>query len=370
MAVSDVEAIITRHDRPDSRYLELGSQHPAVGFVGRDGEGTLIGSRWVLTAAHVARGIPDGARHVEFEGTRYEIDNVFLHPEWSGRGRADIALLRLASDVKGIAPAHLYKKSDESGKIVVFVGRGDSGTGLTGPKKADRKKRGATNRVERVDDDWIYFTFDEPTSSSATDLEGISGPGDSGGPALISEDGKVYTMGVSVWGNPGKNGRGTYGATEGYTRVSRFSKWIEDVIAGKVAVAKKLPSEDRGGITVAVPKGGAKIPDTAAGRKLRDFLKVLNQGDSSETTEFVKTFSKSFSHRLPVDDAAGFMRLARQNYGGFDVFIVEKSSEHMIRVILRTRKSSRELRRLDLTTEKKAPFAILSLDYGPGPRID
>ena len=371
IATPDAEAIIIRHDRPDSKYLELGARYPAVGFVGRDGEGTLVGSRWVLTAAHVARGIPNGARHVEFGGIKYKVENVFLNPEWSGRGRGDIALLKLESEVKGIDPVHIYTGKEETGKTVVFVGRGDTGTGLTGPRTMDRKKRGATNKVERADKDWIYFMFDDPAGSAATELEGISGPGDSGGPALIEKDGRVFTIGVSVWGNPGKNGRGTYGATEGYTRVSSFAKWIEDVLAGKVA-ASKSPSRGprRGEVVVTVPKGGAKLPGTAAGKRLQEFLSVLNAGDAAKIADFVSTFSKSFSSKLPVGDAAGFMRLANRNYGGFDVLHVEKSTDHMIRVILKSRKSDRELRRLDLTTEKQAPYAILSLDYGPGPTID
>jgi len=146
-------------------------------------------------------------------------------------GPNDIGLIKLATPVKEIVPIPVYKDADEVGKQVIFVGRGGTGTGLTGPIHEDRQKRGATNTVESVEREWLHFTFHEP--AAATDLEGISGPGDSGGPAFIQKSGKTYVAGLSVWGQPGKNGRGTYGAQEGYTRVSSYSGWIRDTLSGK-----------------------------------------------------------------------------------------------------------------------------------------
>ncbi|MEW6207324.1 MAG: trypsin-like serine protease [Acidobacteriota bacterium] len=225
---SPSQAIIIRHDRDDARYLELGSRYKAVCFIGRDGEGTLIAPLWVLTAAHVAAGIPKNSMIVTLD-REYRIEKIIIHPDWRDGGPHDLALIRLREPVSGIEPVSIYTATDEVGKIVTFVGRGDTGTGLTGPRVMDRKKRGATNKIESADERWLYFTFDDPRT--ATDLEGISGPGDSGGPALLEKDGKLYTLGVSVWGRPGKNGRGTYGAREGYTRVSRYAQWIEQQTA-------------------------------------------------------------------------------------------------------------------------------------------
>ena len=59
------------------------------------------------------------------------------------------------------------------------------GTGLTGPTDGDGRLRAATNVIDNVDGNYFLFSFSPPEDPSATDLEGIGGPGDSGGPAFI-----------------------------------------------------------------------------------------------------------------------------------------------------------------------------------------
>ena len=74
---------------------------------------------------------------------------------------------------------------DYTGVTVVFVGAGDIGTGESGPAGADGQMRMARNTVAVADERFLLFKFDAPDSPSALDLEGISGPGDSGGPAYV-----------------------------------------------------------------------------------------------------------------------------------------------------------------------------------------
>lgn len=220
-------AIIMRHDRHDAQYQALAAKYTAVCAVGRAGEATLIAPQWVLTAAHVATGFRRELG-VTCGTSVYEVAAIVPHDQWKDGGPHDIALIRLSRPVEGIAPVGIYERGDEAGQPVVFVGRGDHGTGLTGPVAADRVLRAATNQVDTVDEHWLHFTFDGPPGG--TDLEGISGPGDSGGPAILERDGRPLVAGVSVWGRSGEKGRGTYGATEGYTRVSRYRDWIAQAI--------------------------------------------------------------------------------------------------------------------------------------------
>ena len=228
--------IITRHDVEDSAYLELGARYAAA-LVGMnlgaeggppDGHGVLVAPGWVLTAAHVATEVEPG-HELSAGGARHAAAEVILHPEWDGGAGDDIALVRLATAVPNVAPVDLYEANDEVGRTVIVVGRGDLGTGLTGPEGNDRRLRGATNRVDGADEGLLWWRFDAPADRGVTTLEGISGPGDSGGPALVDVDGRVFVAGVSSSQSTRATGgrEGVYGVTEYYVRVSVYADWLE-----------------------------------------------------------------------------------------------------------------------------------------------
>ena len=187
-------AIVIRHDRDDAPYRELGTKYPAVGRVLPNGlSSVLIAPRWVLTAAHVGEALMPFDLRVRFKGSDYPVEKIILHPDWGKSDEApgrDVALLKLARPVTDVEPAMLYDRKDEVGKLITFAGWGMTGNGLTGPGEMDGALRGAHNRAVRVDDTTVYFTFDAPPKGE--DLEGISGPGDSGGPALLEEGGRLY----------------------------------------------------------------------------------------------------------------------------------------------------------------------------------
>jgi len=232
--------IIRRHDRPDSLYVALGRGYESLVHINlatptgaADGEGTLIAPRWVLTAAHVATEVRLGHR-IAVGGALHAVDSIILHPDWDD-GPHDIALLRLAMAVKTTAPAVLYRDTAELDRTVVLVGYGDIGDGLTGPRDNDGRVRGATNLVDEATDFWLKLVFDPPGSGRTTELEGVSGPGDSGGPAFLHGVEDEVIVGVSsaqstraAGGQPGR-----YGVTEYYTRVSRYVAWVERTIGGQ-----------------------------------------------------------------------------------------------------------------------------------------
>ena len=83
VAGSTAHAIVIRHDRPDSLYLELGRRLPPLARVGL-AHGTLIATDWVLTAAHVAEGVSPLSGAIEIEGQEYPVSRIVLHPTWIG----------------------------------------------------------------------------------------------------------------------------------------------------------------------------------------------------------------------------------------------------------------------------------------------
>lgn len=232
-------AIITRHDTPDDAYVAFAEELPVTSAVVRynptDVAGTLIAPQWILSAAHVAETIERGQILLASSGDSLEVEEVILHPRWIEGGRPeDIALIRLAQPVSSIRPVDLYTDRDEEGKEVIIAGNGDFGTGLTGPEGNDGKMRAATNRVDEATETYLTWRFDDPREhpERATTLEGISGPGDSSGPAFIQMEGEYLIAGISSGqSTQATNGQeGLYGVVEYYTRVSTYERWIREAM--------------------------------------------------------------------------------------------------------------------------------------------
>jgi hypothetical protein len=232
LGVQVAGAIVIRHDRDEAEYRELARRWPAPCAMNLPGgEGTPIAPDWIATAAHVARHLKVGGA-VTCSGSTTTIARLEIYPG-GGEGRDDLALVHLAAPLAASRPVRLYRGRDELGATVVFLGRGRFGTGLTGPMTGDGVLRAATNVVERVHERLLVFRFDAPPAGTA--MEGISGPGDSGGPALLEVGGEVLLAGISSGQDARAQGNreGVYGVLEYYTRVSSYVDWIDGIVLAR-----------------------------------------------------------------------------------------------------------------------------------------
>ncbi len=224
--------IIISHEADDSEHLRLASDYPDPIVLTRnhagsaDGMGTWIGEDWILTAAHVAEGFRTGDP-IGDEG-RLIVADVATHPGWAAE-MIDLALIRVADGPSAIDIVPLCAPGDLTGATVVFMGAGDTGTGKTGPAAADGQMRMARNAVTVVSKKHLFFEFDASDAPSAVDLEGISGPGDSGGPAYVEQENGVCVVAVSSGQDtePTGGAEGRYGVIEIYTRADVQQDWIE-----------------------------------------------------------------------------------------------------------------------------------------------
>jgi hypothetical protein len=133
-------------------------------------------------------------------------------------------------------PLKLWREGGEASHVVNLIGHWQGGNGLTGVSAtAEKKLKGATNRVASADRYWLKFVMDAPSDRASTPLEGVSGGGDSGAPAYLQIGEVVYLLGVGSR-NSDTNDDGVeqnYGDMDLYVRISPHAAWIDRVLEGR-----------------------------------------------------------------------------------------------------------------------------------------
>ncbi len=325
--------IVTRHDKAEEKFYADPADYPSVvqlrlsdltGIV--EMEGTFIQKDWIITAAHGLNSV-ESNQQIKILDSTYTILKIIVHPDFEGFEN-DVALIQLHRPVSASKPITLFSETTELGKQITIVGRGWTGTGLTGITKDDQKFRIATNKIDSVSTHWIKFRFDEPSNPNTTELEGISGPGDSGGPAFIEVNGQKYLAGISSNQLNEQIGikEGHYGVIEYYTRVSNYIQWIDEVISGKFQEQKTIQNN----------KTNWGFPDTEIGKKATLFMDAIASktiSDSFMEEVFYKSFRESFDLKGFVQGIAnslvnpqiGEIRKAKNNVLIFTVLSESKT---------------------------------------------
>lgn len=248
-----------------SPFAGVGSLVVGTGNTERLGSGAAIGSRYVLTAAHVVDLNNDG----KFDGKdgtsgiyfvlniggdathRIAVAQVDIHPFFTGFNRPtvndDIAVLTLAEDLPEGVPTYAVGGNLVAGTIITFVGYGRSGEGLKGYTTAASPvvKRFGQNVVDAFygqDDkgqpevNEVYrFDFDGPKGKGplgagtlGNSIESQLGTGDSGGPAFVLTDYGYTIVGVSSFVQGSNAPR--FGSMGGGAIVTPYLSFIHSII--------------------------------------------------------------------------------------------------------------------------------------------
>jgi secreted trypsin-like serine protease len=212
---------------------------------------TLLSPEWAVTAAHCVDEGPvknfalvTGSVDLD-TAQRVAVRDVIVHPDWdegpreARRFHNDIALLRLAtrSDAGVIRPgaAGGTAEADEGQARVTGWGRTTpTGGGVRKLRTVDLRivsTRDCNDRASYGDGDPSTPDRVLPTMLCAGFLQGgaDSCQGDSGGPLTGTDGGQRVLIGVVSWGE-GCGRPGKYGV---YTRVSRFTDWINACMEGR-----------------------------------------------------------------------------------------------------------------------------------------
>ena len=243
---TQASAIVIRHDKPAENYLASKRDFPPLAtFYNIGVHGTLIAPEWVLTATHTVFCLQKG-QIIQVGEEFAEVQERYSHPSYKLGKKNDLALIKLTKPVTSVEPAKLYRQQDELHQEVWFIGSGGTGTGLTGETIGYKENKGemrkAQNKVVGVTKSDLRFVFE--SGKQGLDLEGVSGNGDSGGPAFLKKEDDYYLLGVSSRVDSWFKDVGEYGVKELYTRVSSHANWIDQVMAANNNVRAKLSSAD------------------------------------------------------------------------------------------------------------------------------
>ncbi|MAO79181.1 trypsin-like serine protease [uncultured Nocardioides sp.] len=205
-------AIVGGEDAKKGEFPFMASIQRA-GSSGSDGQicgGSVVGKRWILTAAHCTVfskkqvQVVVGRTDLTAKGGQVlRVSRFAVHPDYDDTGSSDVALWRTKKRIKAPRIA-LPKAADDAletaGTVLTVAGWGvESSGGSEAPENLKKVDVSVSSDLECITN--LLLGFNADTEFCASELGGDSCQGDSGGPIFGNrENGKVVQVGVVSYG--------------------------------------------------------------------------------------------------------------------------------------------------------------------------
>ncbi|NP_001307331.1 chymotrypsin-like elastase family member 1.2 precursor [Danio rerio] len=233
--------------KPHSWPWQISLQYSDLGTYYYYCSGTLIRPGWVMVAAHcvealrkwtVALGDHDIYTH-EGPEQYISVSEVFIHPNWNPNNVAfgyDIALLRLSIDAT-LSSYVQVATLPSSGEILPYghtcyiTGWGYTETGGSLSAQLKQAYMPVVDYETCSQKDWWGSSVKETMICAGGTTSMSACHGDSGSPLNCLFNGKYVVHGVTSFVSP--EGCNTYKKPTGFTRVSAYINWINQIISEK-----------------------------------------------------------------------------------------------------------------------------------------
>ena len=117
--------------------------------------------------------------------------------------------------------------------------------------------------------------------------------------------------------------------------------------------------------TGAVVDARSELPDTPAGHRAAEMLRIATDGDDAATRAYIEnSFAPSFRDAFPVEEHLQVHARMREESGGFDVVEVRDSEPYSIVVEVKAHRTG-ELAILHIETEAELPHRITRIGMRP-----
>ncbi len=192
--------------------------------------GSLIDSKWIVTAAHCIDGVEKsdikvllGTHDLKQGGKIVDVKRYIIHPDYYDALSldSDIALIELKEHISFSTIDIISLDNDLDKKSATTTGWGRTST--MHPFVSQKLQQVTTSIISNEECSNAYKEYKVTENMlCAGKYDEIKGTyyGDSGGPLMIKNGNDWELVGITSWGSP------TADNYDVYTRVSKFKKWI------------------------------------------------------------------------------------------------------------------------------------------------